>query len=159
MTNLIAISPTNRHWVNALRADPPELYHLHYNAHWYGQSCLHDDIWSFLIQNNAGDYCGFLAYGQCYEDEYLQENALPGVSELYHLLIAPTHQRQGIGATATELVSQDLAGKGYRSLRVAHNVAATKASRFYLAIGFTIIGTNYDGDPYLEKELARNPVS
>ncbi len=150
MIQLVDVQPENREWVNRIRANPPELFHLHYNAHWYGQSCLNDDIWSFLIQHAESEYCGFLAYGQCYQDEYLLEHKVDHVGELYHIVISPTHQRQGIGRAAIELICNDMAAKGFTKLMVAHSPESNTAARFYRSLGFTECGRNYDGDPYLE---------
>lgn len=153
MVSLVAISTENRSWVNEIKAGPPELYQLHYNAQWYGQSCLHDDVWSFLVQDGAEDYCGFITYGQCYEDEYLSANKVNGTGEICHLVISPEKQRQGIGSESLKLACEDLANKGYDEVRVAHSPESRSARAFYVALGFEPFGINYDGDPYLSKRL------
>jgi GNAT superfamily N-acetyltransferase len=150
---LYPFSPEHSRAVLEIRPEPPALYRLHYNAYWIGQSVLHRDIYSVLIADGSGSIRGFAAWGRCYIDEYLMFPAEGGVAELYHLVIDPRFQRRGIGAAAVRQICRDADGEGYRQIRVAHHPDDPDVAGFYHNLGFAPLGENFDGDPWLNKDL------
>ncbi|MGI9278259.1 MAG: hypothetical protein ACR2PX_01320 [Endozoicomonas sp.] len=46
-----------------IKAEPPELYQLHYNTHWIGHAYVHDDLKSALIRD-GDEAVGFVCFGQ-----------------------------------------------------------------------------------------------
>lgn len=69
------------------------------------------------------------------------------------MLIKPGKQVQGIGRQTVLLIANEVFEQGYTHLRVAHNPEADRAQAFYYALGFKVIGKDYDDEPLLELDL------
>ncbi|WP_062271042.1 GNAT family N-acetyltransferase [Endozoicomonas arenosclerae] len=135
-----------------IKAEPPELYQLHYNTHWIGHSYVHDDLSAVLIRDGE-EAVGFVCYGQSYHDAYLLEKMDDSIAEIHHFLIKPGRQGQGFGRQTVLAIAREMHQKNYKILRVAHHPEADKARAFYTNLGFKIIGKSYDDDPLLELDL------
>ncbi|GGY53576.1 hypothetical protein GCM10011297_28030 [Bacterioplanes sanyensis] len=153
MTTLITVTEANAHAALHIRADKPDLYFLHYNTHWIGHGVANANIRCKFIEHN-GTLVGFTAYGPAYKDDYLLEADASHIATVYHLVIKPEYQRQGIGEDSLRLIAQELMLQGHTELRVAHHPDAEKAARFYQKIGFQVIGKDYDDDTLLSIQLS-----
>ncbi len=153
MTTLIPVTEANAHEALHIRANKPDLYFLHYNTHWIGHGVANAHIRCNFIEHN-GKFVGFTAYGPAYKDDYLLEADASHIATVYHLVIKPECQRQGIGEYSIRLIAQELMLHGHTKLRVAHHPDAEKAAKFYKKLGFKMIGKDYDDDIALAIQLS-----
>lgn len=147
----VDITDDNARHVECIFAGDQAQYWVHYNAYWLEQSRAHDDIESRLIVvGEHAEPVGFIAYGQHYQDEDLTQ-PIPNTYEIIHLVIDDAHQRKGYGKQATQLAITLLqANPDCHRIVIAHNPDNVPAKRLYEALGFVVVGENYDGDPLLE---------
>lgn len=149
LVKLRKIDNTNKHWINIVKAKPKQRILLHYNAYWYGQSLIVDNIHCFLIKKE-NNYLGFVAFGPYYKDEYLQEKQID-IAEIIHLVIDGKYQKQGIGKLISEEIIQILKTQKYSKIYVAVSEENKDASLFWRKLNFVETSLkNYDDDNFLE---------
>ena len=147
------IHSKNKKFLNTILAQPDLRIYLHYNAHWFGQSIIVDDIFSYLISKNSeSDPFGFVTFGVKYEDEYFQHK-VGHSGEIYHIVIKPEYQHMGYGEKIIKWVEEKLYNTGYCDVFIAYAVENKIAGNFYKKFDFIDAGHNYDGDIYVKKNL------
>lgn len=146
---LCVINNKNKHWINIIKASPEQRPLLHYNAYWFGQSNVIDDISSFLIKNNS-NYVGFVTFGSFYNHEYLQKKE-KGTAEIIHLVIDEKFQQKGIGKSISKSIIQFFREESFTKVVVAVAEENLLALSFWKNLNFKESGLkNYDGDLLLE---------
>lgn len=145
MLELIGVNSNNRHFVNKLKGKLEQLHLVHYNAYWYGQSCLQDDI-HFLLAKSTTDYVGVICFGQYYKDAYLEEKEL-GIGEIIHIVVDGFYQGQGYSKKMAEIAIARLKKEGYLKIYVAINAENMISINLWQKLGFQLTNNrNYDGD-------------
>lgn len=148
MIKLENLTPDNLKHIHEIFPGEEGKYWVNFNWYWVELSKKRPQITSQLIYKaNAPLPLGFVAYGQHFKDRQLEE-AVPGVFELYHMIIDAGEQGKGFGRLATIHVLQKMASfEGCEKLVVACHPDNRAATNLYLSLGFQENGKNYDGDP------------
>lgn len=149
MLKLVQVNSTNRHLVNKIKGKKDQLHLVHYNAHWYGQSQLKDDIHFFLVQSTEDDI-GVICFGQYYKDDYLQDKE-PDTGEIIHIVVDARHQGNGYSKQMAALAITKLKEQGYAKIVVAIAEDNVISQSLWKKLGFKETDQkNYDGDPVYE---------
>jgi len=149
MIEFIAINKANSKHVNLLKPAKNQLHLVHYNAHWYGQSMLCNNIYFYLIESKK-NFVGVIALGQFYNDAYLQET-IKDTAEIIHIIIDHRFQSKGYGTASVKKAKNLLFDLGYKNIVAAIATKNDASQKLFKACGFKITsGKNYDGDDLYE---------
>jgi len=149
------VNKKNQQKVNQIKAASNQLHLVHYNAHWYGQSMLCNDIYFYLIKDEK-NFVGVIAFGQHYSDAYLQE-AIEQTAEIIHIVIDHQFQGKGYGKSSVLKAKNLLFDLGYKNIIAAITSENEASKKLFKACNFKIIpGKNYDGDDLYEYKSEQN---
>jgi diamine N-acetyltransferase len=153
---LNSINSQNKAWINRIYAGDRFSQFVHYNAHWFGQSILCDDLDFRLIYTDSigpDEPIGLVCYGQSYRDIYMQA-ARPNTAEIYHVVIHHTYQGKGYGRMTMRSVIEELKQSGrFGTVLVAFHPNNQVAQRVYQSLNFVEVGRNDDNDILLSLNL------
>lgn len=147
----VLINSKNERFVKEIHPGDEEKYWVHYNSYWQENGEKKDDVEARLIYVDEFEVpVGFIAYGQHYADEELEE-PVESWGEVIHLVVDKAKQGNGYGRQATLLALERLrTDPRYGTIVIAHHPDNLKARKLYESLGFVEVGRNYDGDPLLQ---------
>jgi len=146
MLEFVKVNQTNKSYINKIKPKAKQAHLVHYNAYWYGQSIIKDDIEFKLLKHN-NMYVGVIAFGQFYVDAYLQQKEA-GSAEIIHMVIDENHQQNGYGKAALIEAINLLKKQNFKNILVATHPENKVTKKLFKQVGFqTTNQVNYDGDP------------
>jgi len=149
MIELEEVTESNKQWINKIKGKDTQLHLVHYNAYWYGQSLINDNI-NFLLIKYKQAFVGVVSFGQYYLDAYLQQKEA-GIGEIIHIVIDAKHQGKGHAKQTAKKVIALLKDEGYSKIYVAVSEENKISNNLWLSLSFQLTTLkNYDGDAILE---------
>lgn len=153
---LASINGLNKAWINRIYAGDRFSQFVHYNAHWFGQSKLCDDLdfqLAYLDSLGSDNPVGLICYGQSYVDIYMQTSR-SNTAEIYHVVIHHTQQRKGYGRMVVKCAIDKLQQmEQFQAIVVAFHPDHQAAQRLYQSLNFVGLGRNDEDDVLLSLAL------
>lgn len=153
---LIAATADDRRRIARIRAPRGMGQFVHYNWFWLDRALADPSIQLALIRGGPrGGIIGCVAYGPHEVIDLDPSSRLPGVGEIYHIVIDRKHVGRGHGARAVMAAIQalrDLDSK-LRAVRVSHHAENKVAAKLYARLGLVEIGEKIDGETGIRDRL------
>lgn len=146
-----------------MRVRPPAdaAFFVHYNWFWLDRSLRDPAIRFRLIRlPPRGALVAVAAYGPFEAIDQDASSRIPGIGEIYHLVVDAKRVRQGLGRRAALAVLDDMAARmpGMTAIRVGHHPDNRGAAGLFGALGFVPIGEKVDHETGTRDVLRERPA-
>jgi RimJ/RimL family protein N-acetyltransferase len=153
---LAPAGPADRNRIARIRAPIGMGHFVHFNWFWLDRAEADPEITFSLIRGGARDgIIGCIAYGPHEAIDLDPSSRMPGIGEIYHLVIDRKHAGQGQGAHAVIAGIDALRSRDPKleAVRVSHHPENAAAARLYARLGFIEIGVKVDGETGIRDRL------
>jgi ribosomal protein S18 acetylase RimI-like enzyme len=153
---LAPATAADRKRIARIRAPIGMGHFVHFNWFWLDRALADPEIEFSLIRAGArGGVTGCLAYGPHEPVDLDPASRMPGVGEIYHLVIDRRHAGRGQGARAVMAGIEALRARDAKlsAVRVSHHVDNKAAARLYARLGFVDIGEKIDAETGIPDRL------
>jgi len=159
---LVPATGTDRKRIARIRAPIGMGHFVHFNRFWLDRALADAAIHFSLVRGGSrGGIIGCLAYGPHETIDLDPSSRMPGVGEIYHLVIDRkcAGRGQGAGAVAAGIEALLALDPELKAVRVSHHVENTAAAKLYARLGFVAIGEKIDGETGIRDRLLELPLS
>lgn len=153
---LVPATATDRKRIARIRAPIGMGHFVHFNWFWLDRALADPVIKFALIRGGSrGGVTGCLAYGPHETIDLVPSSRMPGVGEVYHIVIDRKHAGQGQGAHAIVAGIEALRrlDPNLKAVRVSHHADNEAAARLYARLGFVEVGEKIDGEAGIHDRL------
>jgi RimJ/RimL family protein N-acetyltransferase len=153
---LVTATDADRKRIDRIRAPIGLGRFVHFNWFWLNRALVDPEIRFVLIRGGVrGGITGCLAYGPHELVDLDPSSRMPGVGEIYHIVIDRRHTGQGQGARAVAAAIEALRAidPTLTAVRTSHHVENRAAARLYARLGFVEIGEKTDGETGIRDRL------
>lgn len=129
---------------------------VHFNWFWLDRALADAQIRFSLVRGGRrGCISGCVAYGPHERIDLDPDSRMPGIGEIYHIVIDRRYAGQGQGSQVIAAVIGKLLEiePRLKSVRVSHHVENAVAARLYAKLGFVEIGEKIDGETGIRDRL------
>jgi ribosomal protein S18 acetylase RimI-like enzyme len=155
---LAPATATDRKRIARIRAPIGMGHFVHFNWFWLDRALADPEIqFSLILGGSRGGVTGCLAYGPHEAVDLVPSSRMPGVGEIYHIVIDRKHAGQGQGqgahAIAAGIEALRAIDPNLKAVRVSRHANNEAAARLYARLGFVEIGEKIDGETGIHDQL------
>ena len=139
---LIPADVKDRALLSRLRAPRSLARFVHWNDFWLDRSSKDPNIRMFLVREGGQQTpVGCVAIGPHEAVDLDHHSRVPGVDEIYHLVIDRAHVRRGYGAGTVRLAVEEMRRRNSQlaAVRLAHHPDNFAAESLYSKLGFMAV--------------------
>jgi RimJ/RimL family protein N-acetyltransferase len=153
---LVPATATDRKRIARIRAPIGMGHFVHFNWFWLDRALADPEVqFSLILGGSRGGVTGCLAYGPHEPVDLVPSSRMPGVGEIYHIVIDRKYAGQGQGAQAIGAGIEALRALDpkLKAVRVSHHADNEAAAKLYARHGFVEVGEKIDGETGIHDRL------